>query len=109
MYNEEWCTDYEGKCGNCHKSLRDGEKYCRYCGTKRGDGKFEPYQNLIQCIYGPMPVERVRKCTKCKNKWKTNLMIDNEDFCPDCGAPSRIIKEGSQKEQQKFSFFNIFK
>lgn len=80
MYNEELCTDYEGKCGNCHEYLREGDKYCRYCGTKRGDGKFEPYQNIMQCIYGPMPVERVRKCTKCKKTWKTKLMIDNEDF-----------------------------
>ena len=95
MYQEEWSTDYEGRCGNCHSRIRDDEKYCRYCGTKRGEGKFEPYQNVMQCIYGPMPVKRVRKCTKCKKKWKTMVMIDDQNFCPDCGSPSKIIREGS--------------
>ena len=93
MYSEKWSTDYKGKCGNCHDALREGDKYCRYCGTKRGDGKFEPYQNIMQCIYGPMPVKRVHKCPKCQNTWKTLLMIDNQDFCPNCGSRSRIIEE----------------
>lgn len=87
---EEWCTNYEGKCGNCHKSLDADHKYCRFCGTKRGEGKFEPYQNLIQCIYGPMPIRRKRKCTKCEKTWETFSMLDNEHFCPDCGSPTTV-------------------
>lgn len=94
---DEWSTNYDGKCGNCHKSFRGDEKYCRYCGTKRGEGKFKPYQNLMQCIYGPPPVKRVRKCTRCNNRWETFEMIDKEDYCPLCGAPSQIIQEDSEK------------
>ena len=71
MYPEERSMDNEGTCANCHQTLLEGEKYCRYCGTERGDEKFEPYRNIMQCIYGPMPVKRVHKCTKCKKKWKT--------------------------------------
>ena len=59
-----WSTDYTGKCGNCHKMLGSEDKYCRYCGTKRGEGKFESEQNMIQCVYGPMPGKRVRKFWK---------------------------------------------
>ena len=40
---EEWSTDYSGRCGNCHERLGKNDKYCRYCGTKRGEGKFRPY------------------------------------------------------------------
>lgn len=107
--DEMWFTDYEGKCGNCHGELKDGEKYCRYCGTKRGDGKFEPYQNLMQCIYGPMPVKRVRKCTNCSKTWETMLMIDHEDYCPDCGAPTEIIEEDGQKPRKRNNFGISFK
>ena len=108
MINEEWCTDYEGRCGNCHEPLMDGDKYCRHCGTKRGKGKFKPYQNLMQCIYGPRPVERTRQCTKCKKIWKTMQMIDNENYCPYCGARSRIIEEDVEKKSE-INFWDMFK
>jgi len=89
----ELSTDYEGRCGNCHKSLNDDDKYCRYCGTKRGEGAFKPYQNVMYCIYGPMPVKRTHKCKKCGNTWETMLMIDNEDFCPICGSKTKVYEE----------------
>ncbi len=95
--NNGWSTDYEGRCGNCHKSLQSSEKYCRYCGTKRGEGKFEPYQTIMQCIYGPMPVKRIRKCTRCQMEWETHEMVDNQNFCPECGAPSKIVFEESDR------------
>ena len=38
----EMSTDYEGRCGNCHGFLGEEDKYCRYCGTRRGEGAFEP-------------------------------------------------------------------
>lgn len=97
MYHERMSTDYEGRCGNCHEMLKDEDKYCRYCGTKRGEGKFAPYSTVIQCIYGPMPVKRTRQCTQCKKTWKTCLMVDHEDFCPECGAPAKIIQPGGNK------------
>lgn len=103
----QWSTDYNGKCGNCHKSFHGDEKYCRYCGTKRGEGKFEPYQNLIQCIYGPVPVKRVRKCTKCTNLWETFLMIDREDYCPQCGAPSLLEPTTIENETDQLWHFGL--
>lgn len=95
---KKWSTDYEGRCGNCHRRIQDNDKYCRYCGTRRGEGKYKPYQTIIQCIYGPRPVKRVRKCTKCQMTWETQLMVDNEDYCPECGAPSKIVFEGADHD-----------
>ena len=91
MSEERWSRDYSGRCGNCHERINRRDKYCRYCGTKRGQGLFAPYENLMQCIYGPMPVKRARKCTNCGKEWTTILMIDNEDYCPDCGAETIIV------------------
>ena len=85
-FGNQLCTDYEGKCGNCHKSLSDGDRYCRHCGTRRGEGKFEPYMNLMQCIYGPLPVKRTHTCPTCRTAWVRELMIDNEIYCPHCGG-----------------------
>lgn len=95
--NSSLSTDYTNRCGNCHEYLQKGDKYCRYCGTKRGKGEFQPYQNVIQCIYGPMPIERTHKCTKCRRQWTTMLMLDNQDYCPRCGARSEIIQEGDHR------------
>ena len=82
------------ECGNCGKPLAEADKYCRYCATKRGEGKFEPHENIMQCIYGPRPVKRVHKCSNCGRVWETLLMIDNEDYCTNCGSAARIIQEG---------------
>lgn len=81
-----WEECGKDRCGNCHSWLKDGDKYCRICGTKVGDGKYEPFQNIIQCIYGPMPVERTHKCRKCGYTWTTIQMIDREYYCPQCGG-----------------------
>lgn len=90
---EQLSTDYENRCGNCHEELEAGDKYCRHCGTKRGEGKFEPYSNLIACIYGPEPVKRRHRCSACWYQWETCLMMDDEKYCPRCGAKAEIIKE----------------
>ena len=66
-------------CANCKNSYREGDKYCRYCGAPLGN---------FACIYGPPPVERTHKCEKCGFSWKTTLMIDNEQWCPECGGPA---------------------
>ena len=73
-------------CGNCHEPLEPGDKYCRYCGTKVGDGAYNPFQDLMECIYGPMPVDREHACTVCGFSWTTRLMIDDQKFCPKCGG-----------------------
>lgn len=105
--DNEWSTDYTNRCGNCHKSLDENEKYCRYCGTKRGEGAFQPYQNIMQCIYGPMPQKRVHKCTACDHWWQTMLMIDNEKFCPECGSRADVYEyEGSELKKIASSYFS---
>lgn len=85
--NTEWITEYEeNQCGNCHAYMAPEDKYCRICGTKAGEGAFAPYQNLMECIYGPRPVERTHVCKQCGHKWTTCRMLDRENYCPKCGG-----------------------
>ena len=84
------------RCGNCDALFRENEKYCRYCGTRRGAGPFVPSRSPMVPVYGPPPIERVRKCTHCDYTWQTVAMIDRENYCPQCGASSVIIEEGGQ-------------
>lgn len=81
-------ADYEDRCGNCHARMTKEEKYCRHCGTKRGEGEFLPYRNIPECVYGP-PVMIRSKCTSCGNIWITRgLCGDPSEFCPECGKNS---------------------
>ena len=69
-------------CGNCGKLFGDGEKYCRRCGTKAGEGTFKPKKNMsIQILYGPMPVEQVHRCKNCGHVWT----MYGKEHCPECG------------------------
>lgn len=81
-----WSIPDKTQCGNCHNHLEPGDKYCRICGTKVGEGAYEPYQDIMQCIYGPMPEERTHMCKRCGYKWETCLMIDDQAYCPKCGG-----------------------
>ncbi len=79
-------------CGHCGAFLKEDAKYCPFCGTRRGVGHYtpDPYAP-VQCIYGPPPVRRTRKCTACKYEWDTFAMIDREEYCPRCGSSAKII------------------
>ena len=79
-------------CGNCHKPLGNDD-YCRYCGTRRGEGKFDPYFNEPQCIYGPPPISRLHTCNECGYEWETNTMIDRQRYCPRCGGSCKITEQ----------------
>lgn len=101
-FQKFWRRDYaENQCGNCRAYLKDGDLYCRKCGTKRGEGKFAPYfspeDNIMQCIYGPPPVKRKHICPECGYSWETTLMIDEEYYCPKCGAVAKY-EESSNEE-----------
>lgn len=98
MMNEDgWITKYgENQCGNCHAGLEEGDKYCRMCGTKRGEGEFKPYRNVMECIYGPMPEKRKHVCTQCHYTWTTEVMLDEEYYCPKCGGDAPY--EGSEDD-----------
>ena len=75
-------TDYEGRCGNCHSMLSAKDKYCRYCGTPVGEGKFQPYKNETYCVYGP-PVKELWHCPDCGYAWRSTVMGgDNPKYCP---------------------------
>lgn len=84
--NSNWTIPDSTRCGNCHALLGEGDKYCRICGTKAGEGEFEPYQQMMQCIYGPRPVSRTHTCEKCGYSWTTCAMLDMEQYCPQCGG-----------------------
>lgn len=92
--NDGWVDAKPNECGNCHARLGSEDKYCTICGTKAGEGKFEPYQNIIQCIYGPMPVVRNHICRDCGYQWKNCMMIDKEKYCPKCGNKVEVSEDG---------------
>jgi len=91
--SKKLCTDYEGKCGNCHKNLGNNDQYCRYCGTKRGEGEFKPYENVSYCIYGPAPRLRLHSCKSCGYEWNTHSMVASERYCPKCGTICQIVEK----------------
>ena len=96
-------TDYTDRCGNCHAHLRPGDKYCKYCGTERGKGKFQPFWNVSDCVYGP-PVKKKYKCTACGHIWITgDLGGDHSKFCPRCGKRAvAVIEERDSWDYMRF-------
>ena len=90
--------DYRGRCGNCHAFLLKDALYCDECGTKKGEGKFKPYENIIRCYYGP-PVKITQHCSSCNYKWlKIGVGIKNSSFCPKCKSPSVEVIERNVKD-----------
>ena len=105
--NDSWHIPGKNQCGNCHAYLHDGAKYCTICGTKAGEGAYKPYQEMMQCIYGPMPLERTHVCENCGYSWTTCLMIDNQKYCPQCGGPAPVKpaeRDGTPLGSIVFSF-----
>ena len=91
MFWKEETVDRENTCGNCGRRLRTEDRYCRVCGTRRGEGAFVPNRNLMQCIYGPRPIERGHKCTQCGYSWIAVMMVDNQKYCPQCGSRAEEV------------------
>ena len=87
-------TDYTGLCGNCHESLPDNAKYCKYCGTKRGKGRFKPFFNESYCVYGP-PIKSRFRCSKCGYSWEESYLagINTAKYCPECGKRRLTVTE----------------
>ena len=82
----EWTTDYSDRCGNCHEYFDKKDKYCKNCGTKRGEGKFEAFKNEMYCVYGP-PIKKKYRCSNCDHMWITCHLggMDSSNYCPQCG------------------------
>ena len=80
-------------CANCKNDYVEGDRYCRYCGAPMGKPDF--IEDFFACIYGPMPETRRHTCEKCGYTWETELMIDEERWCPLCGgaAPASEIAD----------------
>ncbi len=79
------------RCGNCQAILEPDDKYCRNCGTKRGEGKFSEYRNPLKVIYGPI---RVFRCRECSFQWQS--MIGK--CCPKCGGK---LSTGPDEKQER--------
>ena len=85
--------DYKDKCGNCHAVLEKEDKYCRYCGTPRGEGAFEPYRNEILLLYGP-PIRSKFTCPGCGYSWTSSgFGGDPAKYCPKCGSKVKVQEE----------------
>ena len=95
--------DYTGRCGNCHELLEPADKYCRFCGTKRGEGAFHPFWNPMMVAYGP-PYLRKHKCDKCSHIWIDSVLSSEAAFCPACGG-SGIRKQSEREAPFLFGFF----
>ena len=63
----------------------DTDKYCKFCGTPKGEGKFEPYKNMILVVYGP-PITLKYMCNQCNAKWNSfGVSVEDEiKYCPQC-------------------------
>lgn len=44
-------------------------------------------------LYGPEPIKRIHECDKCGYTWETNLMIDEERWCPKCGGGAPVVRK----------------
>ena len=91
--NDKWIAPDYSCCGNCNARLAPEDRYCRICGTKAGEGTFDPIEEIMQCIYGPEPVERKHVCQKCGYTWTTCAMVDRENYCPKCGGPAPYLED----------------
>lgn len=91
--DDELDTDYTDRCGHCHAELDPEDKFCPYCGTKRGEGEFKPFENRIEVLYGP-PIDYKVTCKDCGNEWKTfEIGFSKIAYCPQCGSSSIDVQE----------------
>ena len=107
MVNSKTITAYKGLCGHCRGPFwSDEDEYCRYCGTKRGEGEFLPFSpedNHCGSVYGP-PLEYESRCISCGYSWSGHgVGGDPSQYCPKCGEKTLEIKE------EQVDFDKVFK
>ena len=94
-------TDYHVRCGNCNCTLDPDDCYCRFCGTKRGEGEFEPENNEFFGIYAPSIWTRYQ-CEECSKTWEgTVFVIHKLNYCPRCGKKTLPVLERSVKDMME--------
>lgn len=83
--------DYTDRCGNCHQFISPCDKYCKYCGTEKGKGRFLPFENKVYFMYGP-PTLIKTKCSNCGNISLHYFLPDHEaSYCTNCGLKTTSI------------------
>lgn len=99
---------YEGKCGECREEIEDDYKFCAHCGTKVGEGSFEPYENYNECVYGA-PQDYTLKCTKCGYTIEDSTMDGIPSYCPYCGIEAEVtIKDPFEDDEDEEDFADDF-
>lgn len=85
--------DLEAWCGNCNAALDEFDKYCRHCGTKRGEGAFLPRQNGMEILYGP-PMKYKFRCSNCNHVWmESTIGPSDSKYCPKCGKMTIEVED----------------
>ena len=88
--------DYWNRCGNCQEVLREGDRYCPYCGTPRGEVAFDPLLNLSAVLYGA-PIKTKYRCSACGFLWIDYCVGSrNVCYCPRCGKTPVAVEARTQ-------------
>lgn len=84
-------------CKNCKATYIEGDKYCRFCGARLGEplllGEIHYINDSFACVYGPPPMKRTHTCKKCEHSWETQMMVDKQRHCPECGGKAPVVEE----------------
>ena len=72
-------------CKNCKEQINKTDKYCKFCGTEVGKGKYESRNYLLQCVYGPMPEYKTQQCPRCGKLLRIDIIYNNDKYCHECG------------------------
>lgn len=98
------CEDYEGRCGNCHNKLVKKHRYCSWCGTRRGEGRFLPYANEYACAYGsPLLFKYI--CPSCGLKWAFISINDSRKYCINCGSEGKRLSAKVHDEKELWNMY----
>lgn len=91
-------TDYTNRCGNCHAHMDEKDKFCKFCGTRKGEGKFLPYENEAYAVYGP-PVKIKYTCKSCGHSWMYGGLgsLRESKYCPMCRTQKIQMNESWDK------------
>ena len=95
-------------CQGCGSELEADAVYCKYCGTKRGEGKgynSNAYEESLErdamqvCIYGPPEAFYQYECAECGHRWEALFSVWVGEYgaklCPQCGT-QKIKKVGER-------------
>ncbi len=103
MITENADDEVEEVCANCGMEfLSDEDMYCRICGTKRGEGEYDPSNNFNACVYGPPMIAKIR-CENCGFSWTSSFWgTDFSKYCPRCGQES--LEKDEQMDPEFLAF-----